>query len=104
MSRLADLHHAYSDQNLWLQCLLGMVSETGRLARSLPRPRRNRRSTRQEIDPFVAALLGVLSLRAEIGAAAREWTPPRPRAAAARLRVRGRRPRRSSGTPSDLMR
>jgi hypothetical protein len=104
MSRLADLHHAYTDQNVWLQCLLGIVSETGRLARSLPRPRRDRSSTPREIDPFVAALLGVLSLRAEIGAAARESTPPRALAETARLSDRGRRSRRLPGKPGDLMR
>ena len=76
MSRLADLHQEYADQNAWLQCLLGIVSKTGRLAGSLPRPGGGRRSPAPaDIDPFVAALLGVLSLRAEIDAAARQSTP-----------------------------
>lgn len=104
MTRLADLHHGYTDQNIWLQCLLGIVSGTGRLARSLPRPGGDRRSAPPDIDPFVAALLGVLSLHAEIDAAAHESTQHRALAETARLRPAGRRARRLPGKPGDLMR
>jgi hypothetical protein len=107
MSRLVDLHQEYADQNAWLQCLLGIVCETGRLAGSLPHPVGGRRSTAtRDIDPLVAALLGVLSLRAEIKAAARESTPRQTLATTTRShppvdrRRSGRLPRR----PGDFMR
>jgi hypothetical protein len=107
MSRLADLHQEYADQNGWLQCLLGIVSETGRLAGSLPRPGGGRSSPAPpEIDPFVAALLGVLSLRAEIDAAARESTPRRTLATTTRVhpRVDRRHSSRLPRRPGDFMR
>jgi hypothetical protein len=106
MSRLADLHQEYADQNAWLQCLLGIISKTGRLAASLPRPDSGSRSAAPEIDPFVAALLGVLSLRAKIDAAARESTPRRTLEMSTRAHppVDGRRSSRLPRNPGDLMR
>jgi hypothetical protein len=106
MSRLADLHQGYADQNSWLQCLLAIVSGTDRLARSLPRQGRGRVSAPPEIDPLVATLLGVLSLRAEIGAAAHESTPRRMIAPTTRAHppVNSRRSSRLPRRPADFLR
>ena len=105
MSRLADLHQEYIDHNAWVQCLLGIVSGTSRLAGSLPRQRSGRRSAPPEIDPFVATLLGVLSLRVEIEAAAHE-SKPRRRVATTRALslVNSRRSSRLPRRPGDFMR
>jgi hypothetical protein len=93
------------DQNAWLQCLLGIVSETSRLAGSLTHASAGRTLAPQPIDPFVAALLGVLSLRAEIDAAAHESTERSPvDTTLAHPHVNGRRSRRLPGKPGELMR
>ena len=96
----------YTDQNAWLQCLLGIVSGTGRVAGSLPRQGNGRRPAPPEIDPFVATLLGVLSLRGEIDAAARESKPRRTPATTTRAHPPedGRRSSKLPRKPGDLMR
>lgn len=106
MSRLASLRRAYAEQNLWLQVLLGVVSETGQVARALPGPDARLRSARPQIDLFVAALLGAVSLRAQLHAAADESAEPRwPRAAdLADSSAHGRRPGTLPVKPGDLMR
>jgi hypothetical protein len=104
MSRVGDLHQEYIDQNAWLQCLLGIVSGTDRLAGSLRRQGSGRGTAPPEIDPFVATLLGILSLRAEIETAAHESKPRGRTATREHATVRGRRSSRLPRRPGDFMR
>jgi hypothetical protein len=68
VSRVDHLVEEFSEQNLLLQMLLGVLSETDRVARLLPRPklRAVRPSAVRSVDGFVAALLGIVSFRQQI--------------------------------------
>jgi len=64
VSRVNDQLEAFSDQNLLLQMLLGVLSETDRVERLLPQPvARAGPPVSVTVDAFLAALLGIVSLR-----------------------------------------
>jgi len=68
VSRVDHLVEEFSEQNLLLQMLLGVLSETDRVARLLPAPkvRAVTSSALPIVDGFVAALLGIVSFRQQI--------------------------------------
>jgi hypothetical protein len=68
VSRINDLLEEFSEQNLLLQMLLGVLSETERVARLLPKPAADpvTPSTDLTLDPFMAALLGIVALHLEL--------------------------------------
>jgi hypothetical protein len=89
VNRLNHLLEAFSEQNLLLQMLLGVLSETERVARLLPKPVGDSvtPSTEMSVDPFTAALLGIVSLHAELRNAALEKSSGGHRPGNARHRV-----------------
>ena len=98
MSHVNHLLEEFSEQNLLLQVLLGVLSETERVERLLPRPAAASSAPRvaaPTIDPFVAALLGVVSLRQQLRGAVTEEAARRP----TRDRDRGRRDVASPSSP-----
>ena len=70
MSRVNHLVEEFAEQNLLLQMVLGVLSETERVERLLPRPtaRAVTASAVPTLDRFAAALLGIVSLRQHIRA------------------------------------
>jgi hypothetical protein len=65
----------FSERNLLLQLLLGVVSHTDRLIQLVPPVADATSPTHpQDVDPFVAALLGMVSLRARLFEIASETT------------------------------
>jgi hypothetical protein len=96
---LSHLVEDFSEQNLLLQMLLGILAGTERIARLLPAPaaRGGRLAADRAIDPFLAALLGIVSIRLQVQQAVRETARPR-------VSTRRSRPRRRSPNLRELMR
>jgi hypothetical protein len=79
VNRVDHLVEEFSEQNLLLQMLLGILSETERVTRLLPEPkvRAVKPSTVPMVDGFVAALLGIVSFRQQIHVALSAESPLR---------------------------
>ena len=106
MTRVNHLLEDFSDHNLLLQMLLGLLSETERIERLLPRPAAaGRRADRMVDDSFVAALLGIVSLRAQlVNVVGPSLDARRKRAGGKLLRNDRRSVRRRGQTIRELMR
>jgi hypothetical protein len=67
VSHVNDLLEEFSEQNLLLQMLLGVLSETERVEQLLPKPTAKAvapQAAAPTVDPFLAALLGVVAASA----------------------------------------
>lgn len=108
MSRVDHLVEEFSEQNLLLQMLLGVLSETDRVARLLPEPKaRTVTSAVPIVDGFAAALLGIVSFRQQIQVALSAESSPRQNVARRRaqpLDISADRRRRRRHRIRELMR